>query len=135
MCVWVCVCVHKVVYVCVGGCVYVWVWRSSFTFSTHHLQTSPTDLRHFDPMLTALPPTITDLVSTDRALYLEGFDFVAANNFDYAEEKENIPSEAPPDSIPNKAPPDRDGDVPSNQVKVEVEVHPSEESGTMFTGD
>ena len=101
----------------------------------HHLQTSPTDLRHFDPMLTALPPTITDLVGTDRALYLEGFDFVAANNFDYTEEKENIPSGAPPDSIPNKAPPDRDGDVPSNQVKVEVEVHPSEESGTMFTGD
>ena len=100
--------------------------RRSFTSSNHYLQTSPTDLRHFDPMLTALPPTITDLVSTDRALYLEGFDFVAINNFDYTEEEKNTPNEAPPD---------KDGDAPSNQVKAEVEVHSSEENGTTSTGD
>lgn len=41
------------------------------------MQTSPTDLRHFDPTLTNLPPTIMDLITTERALHLEGFDFVA----------------------------------------------------------
>lgn len=40
-------------------------------------QTGPTDLRHFDPTLTNLPPTLSDLITTDRALYLEGFDYVA----------------------------------------------------------
>lgn len=42
-----------------------------------HTQTGPTDLRHFDPTLTNLPPTISDLITTDRALHLEGFDYVA----------------------------------------------------------
>ncbi len=42
-----------------------------------HTQTGPTDLRHFDPTLTNLPPTITDLITTDRALHLEDFDYVA----------------------------------------------------------
>ena len=51
---------------------------------------------------------------------------MAVNNFDYTEEEENTHNEAPPD---------RDGDAPSNQVKVEVEVHSSEENGTTSTGD
>ena len=38
---------------------------------------SPTDLRHFDPTLTNIPATLSDLVTTDRALHLDGFDYVA----------------------------------------------------------
>ena len=40
-------------------------------------QTSPTDLRHFDPTLTSIPPTIADLVGTERSLHIEGFDYIA----------------------------------------------------------
>lgn len=40
-------------------------------------QASPTDLRHFDPTLTSIPPTIADLVGTERSLHIEGFDYVA----------------------------------------------------------
>lgn len=41
------------------------------------LQASPTDLRHFDPTLTSIPPTIADLVGTERSLHIEGFDYIA----------------------------------------------------------
>ena len=40
-------------------------------------QASPTDLRHFDPTLTSIPPTIADLVGTERSLHIEGFDYIA----------------------------------------------------------
>ncbi len=41
------------------------------------LQTHPTDVRYFDPIMTSIPATISDLIPTQRDLHLEGFDFVA----------------------------------------------------------
>ena len=51
------------------------------------MQTHATDVRHFDPIMTAIPASVVDLVTTDRALHLEGFDFVAsASTHDEGEE-------------------------------------------------
>ena len=41
------------------------------------VQTGPTDLRHFDPTLTCIPPTLSDLVTTERSLHVADFDYVA----------------------------------------------------------
>ena len=46
--------------------------------SPNSSKTSPTDLRHFDPTLTSIPPTIADLVGTERSLHIEGFDYVSS---------------------------------------------------------
>lgn len=40
------------------------------------MQTGPTDLRHFDPTLTCIPPTLSDLVTTERSLHVDKFDYV-----------------------------------------------------------
>lgn len=40
-------------------------------------QSSPTDVRNFDPTLTCIPATISELVPTDRSLFLDNFDYVA----------------------------------------------------------
>ena len=91
-------------------------------------QTGPTDLRHFDPMLTTLPATITDLVSTDRSLHLEGFDFMGSSP-----EGKYTASE---EETPNGIPPDGDGEAPSNQEDVEVEVYSTDiETQNGMTGD
>ena len=41
------------------------------------MQTGPTDLRHFDPTLTCIPPTLSDLVTTERSLHVDDFNYVA----------------------------------------------------------
>ncbi len=41
------------------------------------LQTGPTDLRHFDPTLTCIPPTLSDLVTTERSLHVAEFNYVS----------------------------------------------------------
>ena len=56
---------------------YTWHAPVFLSFSLLSLQASPTDLRHFDPTLTSIPPTIADLVGTERSLHIEGFDYIA----------------------------------------------------------
>ena len=41
------------------------------------MQTGPTDLRHFDPTLTCIPPTLSDLVTTERSMHVDDFNYVA----------------------------------------------------------
>ena len=43
-------------------------------------QRGPTDLRNFDPIITCVPATITELpTSPDRHFHIDGFDYTAAN--------------------------------------------------------
>lgn len=44
------------------------------------MQSGPTDLRHFDPTLTCIPPTLSDLITTERSLHVEDFNYVAPDN-------------------------------------------------------
>ena len=61
------------VYILIYVCLIYTVQVHTYPFP----QNSPTDLRHFDPTMTCIPPTLSDLVTTDRALHLEGYDYVA----------------------------------------------------------
>ncbi len=89
-----------------------------------HTQTGPTDLRHFDPTLTNLPPTITDLITTDRALHLEDFDYVApapTNTAEYVGEKKNgeTPNEGTVPAVGNGSS-SRNGELDSSNEETGV---------------
>lgn len=52
-----------------------------YRFPSHCIiQSSPTDLRNFDPTLTCIPPTLSDLITTDRSLHVDNFDYVAPDD-------------------------------------------------------
>ncbi len=52
-------------------------------------QAGPTDLRHFDPTLTCIPPTLSDLVTTERSLHVENFDYIAPEELPTSKYKVN----------------------------------------------
>lgn len=50
------------------------------------LQRHPADCTYFDPIMTALPPTLSEMASTCRELCLEGFKFSIHSRRDDAAE-------------------------------------------------
>lgn len=76
----------------------------------------PTDVRHFDPVMTCIPATITDLVTTDRALHLEGFDFVSPDQVEG--DQDSSPS---PDADPTE-PTDREEVTLSDDLQLPPEL-------------
>lgn len=40
-----------------------------------HTQTNPTDCSYFDPVLTSLPPTLSELVTDNASSPIEGFNY------------------------------------------------------------
>lgn len=54
-------------------------------------QSGPTDLRHFDPTLTCIPPTLSDLITTERSLHVEDFDYVAPEDLSAVKKYRNCP--------------------------------------------
>ena len=76
------------------------IWRLHCNISPHSLspffQSGPTDLRHFDPTLTCIPPTLSDLITTERSLHVENFDHVAPEDLNTVEKKypnSNLPGD------------------------------------------
>ena len=41
------------------------------------LQRGPTDLHNFDPIITCIPATTSDLVTTNEHIHIEGFDYTS----------------------------------------------------------
>ena len=54
-------------------------------------QTRPTDCSYFDPVMTTVPPTISDFtgsISSGRIIKVEGFDYCAPDDLPLEEEEE-----------------------------------------------
>lgn len=64
------------------------------SISPFFFQSGPTDLRHFDPTLTCIPPSLSDLVTTDRSLHVEDFDYVAPEDVSAIKKYRNCPDTA-----------------------------------------
>ena len=61
-------------YNCKVQCLYI------FSLLTGWLKRGPTDLRNFDPIITCVPATITELpTSPDRQFHIDGFDYTTGN--------------------------------------------------------
>ena len=43
------------------------------------LQRGPTDLCNFDPIITCVPATVTELVTSEQNLFIDGFDYTATD--------------------------------------------------------
>lgn len=43
------------------------------------LQRGPTDLCNFDPIITSVPATVTELITSEQSLFIDGFDYTATD--------------------------------------------------------
>lgn len=69
-----------------------YIFKSSALFLLSIVQNSPTDLRNFDPILTCIPPTLSDLITTDRSLHVDSFDYVAPEDAKTADRYKGLPA-------------------------------------------